>query len=111
VGEAPRGLIVARVTGGRRILYRLVDTLAEEPIMVESEGDEVTISEQLKQAMRGYGSIYAVARDSGLSQTSLNRFIRGERGLSQEAIDRLGEFFGMHLTRPTRPRPPKAQER
>ena len=62
------------------------------------------ISDQLREAIRAYDSVYAVARDSGVSQTTINRFVNGERDLYLGTVDRLCDFFGMRLTRPTRKR-------
>ena len=67
----------------------------------------MSITEQLKEAIRNYGSQYAVARDSGVSQPSIQRFMVGERDLYLATADKLCEFFGMHLTRPKRKRPGK----
>ena len=61
----------------------------------------MTISEQLRRAIRNYGSVYAVARDSGVSQSALQRFVTEERDLYLSTVDRLCEFFRMRLTRPT----------
>jgi len=66
----------------------------------------MSIIEQLQEAIEGYGSVYAVARDSGVSQSCIQRFMVGERDLLLATADRLCEFFGMHLTRPTT-KPPK----
>jgi DNA-binding phage protein len=68
----------------------------------EREQNEMTVSEQLREAIRRYGSVYAVARDSEIVQPVLNRFVSGERDLRLATVDRLCEFFGMHLTRPKR---------
>ena len=66
----------------------------------------MAVSDQLREAIKGYGTVYAVARDSGVDQAVLGRFMRGERSLYLETADRLCEFFGMRLTRPTT-RPPR----
>jgi hypothetical protein len=65
----------------------------------------MSVSEQLRQTVEAYGSVYRAAKDSGIPQSVLQRFVTGDRGLSMENIDRLAEFFGMKLTRPTRKRP------
>ena len=65
----------------------------------------MTISEQLRKAIQGYGSVYAVARDSGVSQAVLQRFVTEKRDLYLATVDVLCEFFGMHLTQPTAKRP------
>ena len=65
----------------------------------------VSISEQLKKAIRAYGTVYAVARDSGVSCPVLQRFVAGQRDVYLATADRLCVFFGMHLTQPTAKRP------
>ena len=67
----------------------------------------MSVSEQLREAVRAYGTVYRVAKESGLPQSVLQRFATEEHGLSMENIDRLAAFFGMKLTRPTRRRSAK----
>ena len=67
----------------------------------------MTVSDQLRQAMKQYGTVYAVYRDSGIDQAVLRRFANGQRGLCVENIDVLCAFFGMKLTKPTRTKPEK----
>jgi hypothetical protein len=67
----------------------------------------MSISEQLRAAIRNHGSQYRVAKDSGVPQPMLQRFLSGERSLHLTTVDRLCEFFGMKLSRPTRKRPEK----
>lgn len=64
----------------------------------------MTLTEQLRKAARGYHSVYALARDSGICQPVLQRFVSGDRGMYLQTADRLAAFFGMHLTRPVRPK-------
>lgn len=65
------------------------------------------ISQQLREAIRAYGSEYAVARDSGVPQAVVNRFASGQRDLKLATADRLAEFFGMKLTKTTRKAKPR----
>jgi plasmid maintenance system antidote protein VapI len=58
------------------------------------------ISERLREAIRRYDSVNSLAEDSGVSQSSLQRFVTEERGLTIENVDRLCEFFGLELTGP-----------
>ena len=60
-----------------------------------------TVSEQLRKAIKNYGSVYRVAKDSGVAQPVVLRFANGERGLTTATVDTLCEFFGMQLTEPT----------
>ncbi len=52
---------------------------------------------QLREAIRSYGSVYAVARDSGVSQSALQRFVTEERDIYLETADRLADFFDLEL--------------
>ncbi|HUT11509.1 MAG TPA: hypothetical protein VMY42_13495 [Thermoguttaceae bacterium] len=62
----------------------------------------MTLSEQLRKAIRNYGSVYAVARDTGVAQSILQRFMTEERDMYISTADKLAEFFEMRLTRPKR---------
>ena len=42
-------------------------------------------------------SRYAISKATGIDQATLSRFVKGERGLSMEALDKLAEFFGWQL--------------
>jgi hypothetical protein len=64
----------------------------------------MAISDQLKRAVEGYGSVYRAAKDSGVPQPTLQRFMSGGSGLSMPHMDHLCDFFGMRLTKPTRKR-------
>lgn len=58
----------------------------------------VKVSERLRKAIERSGmSRYEIARRSGVEQSSLSRFVNGERGLSQEAIDAICALFGLRL--------------
>ena len=59
------------------------------------------ISEQLQAAVKRSGlSMYAVAKAADISVPSLNRFMRGVRGLNLATVDKLADFFGMKLSPP-----------
>jgi hypothetical protein len=64
----------------------------------------MTVSGQLREAVEAYGTVYRAAKDSGIPQSVLQRFVAGDRGLSMENIDRLADFFSMRLTRAKRPK-------
>ena len=40
---------------------------------------------------------YRVAKDSGVPQPVLNRFLRGERGISLETAAKLAAYLRLHL--------------
>jgi DNA-binding phage protein len=71
----------------------------------------MTLSDQLRKAIRDYGSVNSVAKASGINQSALNRFYRGDRDLYLATVERLCEFFGMKLTKPTMTRRPRDDRR
>lgn len=69
----------------------------------------MVINEPLREAVnaalkRGW-SIRRIATETGITQPSLSRWIRKERGISTEAAEALCEFFGMKLTKGKIPKP------
>lgn len=61
------------------------------------------ISDQLRDAISNSGlSRYRIAKETGLSESLLSRFMSSQRGLSLDAIDKLGLHLGFSL-RTTRP--------
>jgi transcriptional regulator with XRE-family HTH domain len=61
-------------------------------------------TEALRRSIEDCGlSRYAISRKTGIAESSLSRFLRGERGLSSESIDVLMEFLGMEARPRRRP--------
>ncbi len=58
-------------------------------------------SEALRQAIRAYGSERQVARDAGVPQPVVNRFVTGKRDLYLATVDKLAARLGLEL-RPKR---------
>ena len=59
-------------------------------------------SETLRQAVRDSETTrYAISQRTGIAQSTLCKFIQGERGLSLDSIDRLMDALGLEI----RPRP------
>lgn len=62
---------------------------------------------QVRKAIDDTGmTMYALAKVSGVSQSMLSRFMRGERDLTLRTLDRLGPVIGVRLVvdRPTKHR-------
>jgi transcriptional regulator with XRE-family HTH domain len=52
------------------------------------------LSDQVRQAIKASGqSCYAIAKATGISESTLSRFMSGERGLPMKTLDRLGEYL------------------
>lgn len=59
----------------------------------------MTISEQLREAIRNSGlSVYRIAKDSGVPQQTLQRFMTHERDIRMaQTADRLATYFKLEL--------------
>jgi hypothetical protein len=63
-----------------------------------------SFTDQLRRAVIDSGiSRYRISQESGIAESVLSRFVRGERGLKSDSIDRLMECLGLEI-RPRRKR-------
>jgi transcriptional regulator with XRE-family HTH domain len=59
---------------------------------------KLPLSEQVRKAIDAAGvTRYRIAKETGLSESALSRFMSGERELSLPAVDRLAEYLGLSL--------------
>jgi len=57
-----------------------------------------SLVDELRDAILNSGQTeYRVAKDSGTPQPVLNRFVRGERGISLETAAKLCKYLDLHL--------------
>jgi plasmid maintenance system antidote protein VapI len=57
-----------------------------------------SLVEELRKAILQCGETeYRVAKESGVPQPVLNRFLRGERGISLETAAKLAAYLGLRL--------------
>jgi len=57
------------------------------------------LTNQLRQAIDDSGlTRYRIAKETGVSQSTLAQFYNGRRGLSMDALDALGEFLQLKIT-------------
>lgn len=67
--------------------------------------NQKTITEQLKAAINGADiSRYRIAKETGLTEAGLSRFVNGLQGLSLESVDKLAVCLGLELTTQRTPR-------
>ncbi len=58
------------------------------------------LSDELRRAVDECGvSRYAISKQTGISQSTLSRFVNRERGLPMSALDTLADFLDVHLAR------------
>jgi transcriptional regulator with XRE-family HTH domain len=57
-----------------------------------------SIAESLKQAIRGSGrSVYQIAKESGIAQIVIARFLSGERDIRVATADKLARALNLQL--------------
>lgn len=57
------------------------------------------LSDQIRQAVEGCGQTrYAIAKTTGIDQSTLSRFVSGERGLPMQTLDRLADYLELSIT-------------
>jgi DNA transposition AAA+ family ATPase len=57
------------------------------------------LTDQLRQAIDDCGlTRYAIAKHTGIDESALAKFYNGQRGLSMNALDALGEFLQLKIT-------------
>ena len=56
------------------------------------------LSDQIRRAIDDSGQTrYRIAAETDIDQSALAKFYNGHRGLSTEAMDRLGEYLGLAI--------------
>ena len=60
-----------------------------------------TVSEQLRAAILAAAEAgvtrYRIAKETGLEQSGLSRFVRGKVGLDLSSVDKLATYLGLEL--------------
>ncbi len=63
------------------------------------------LSDQLRRHLDSSGlTMYAIAKETGIDQASLGKFRHGERGLSWDAVDKLGDLLGLKIVTTKKPK-------
>ena len=63
-----------------------------------------TFSDELRRAVDDCGrSRYRICRELGIAESTLSRFMSGERGLTMKCLDRLAELLDLHVAAGRRP--------
>jgi hypothetical protein len=57
-----------------------------------------TFADQLREAIRGSGMTrYSISVQTGIAQSTLCKFLKMERGMSLDSVDRLMECLGLEI--------------
>lgn len=61
----------------------------------------VSLSEQIRRAVKKCGQTrYAISKATGIAESTLSRFLAGERGLPMKTLDRLADHLDLNLAAP-----------
>ena len=56
------------------------------------------LSEQIRRAVEQCGQTrYAIAKATGIDQSTLSRFVSGERGVPMSTLDRLADYLELTI--------------
>ncbi len=56
------------------------------------------LTDELRQIVAGCGkTLGQISRDTGIDKSALSRFLNGERGVSCEVMDKLGEYLRLRI--------------
>jgi plasmid maintenance system antidote protein VapI len=67
-------------------------------MMRKRSGQPESVSDQLRRIIRAEPSCYDLAARAGVARPILTRFLKGERGLAIDTIDRLAAVLKLRLT-------------
>ena len=60
---------------------------------------KLPLSEQVRKAINSAGvTRYRIAQEAGIEESTLSRFVNGERGLSLAVLARLADYLGLELS-------------
>ena len=66
--------------------------------MVKKRNGREPVTEQVRRHVLNCGqSCYALAKETKIDESTLSRFLSGERGISAKALDRLGAYLGFEV--------------
>jgi plasmid maintenance system antidote protein VapI len=63
------------------------------------------ITDQVRQAIDDSGlTRYRISKETGIDESALAKFYNGHRGLSMDALDRLGKYLGLRIVMDRKPK-------
>ena len=59
----------------------------------------IPLSGEIRQALANCGQTrYAISKGTGIAESTLSRFMAGERGLPTKTLDKLADYLDLHVT-------------
>jgi transcriptional regulator with XRE-family HTH domain len=63
----------------------------------------IPLSDEIRRAVADCGQTrYAVSKATGIAESTLSRFLAGERGLPMKTLDKLADYLDLHISTGTR---------
>jgi transcriptional regulator with XRE-family HTH domain len=63
----------------------------------------IKLSDQLRRAVENCGQTrYRIAKETGISEGTLSRFMSGDRGLPMKTLDQLADYLELDISVPNR---------
>ena len=70
-----------------------------------TKGRTPTLSDAVRKAIDDSGeSRYAIAKATGIDESALAKFYNGQRGITTDTLDRLGEYLGLRIVMDRKPK-------
>jgi transcriptional regulator with XRE-family HTH domain len=86
----------------------VTNSVVYNPVMGKKRNKLLT--DQLRQAIDDSGlTRYRIAKETGISESTLAQFYNGRRGLSMGALNALGEFLQLTIALGRKPNPKKGK--
>ena len=64
----------------------------------------LTFTEQIRKLIDESGvSRYRIAKDCGIDQSAISRFMSGERGMNLSDLDKIAAYLGLEITQRRKP--------
>jgi plasmid maintenance system antidote protein VapI len=77
----------------------MLDNVSSIPYNVLMARKRPTFSDELRQAVDDCGlSRYRLCKELDIAESTLSRFMSGERGLTMKCLDRLAALLDLHVT-------------
>ena len=63
------------------------------------------LSDQIRRVIDDSGlTRYRISKETGIDESALAKFYNGHRGLSMDALNRLGEYLGLRIVMDCKPK-------
>lgn len=109
---AARGVRAGRMDRGAQIFRGESEGLTNNHVLgrMGPMKGKMRLTDQLRRAIEGGPkSRYQIAKETGIDEATLSRFVHYKGGLSMDGLDAIAECLGLSLTTATKPRGKKGR--